>query len=109
VGAIAAERGISRAQIALAWLKRHRVVAAPVIGALKTAHIDDAIAALSITLTDEEAVRLEAPYTPRLDSQGVSDPAVHARAAEAATGFKTSVPDIQTANTAAADATLQHA
>ncbi|MEJ0065796.1 MAG: aldo/keto reductase [Caulobacteraceae bacterium] len=88
VGAVAAERGVSRAQIALAWLRRNPVVAAPIVGALKTGHIDDAIAALGIALTDDEAARLEAPYTPRLDSQGISDPRVLARAVEAATGFK---------------------
>ena len=91
VGAVAAERGVSQAKIALAWLRRNPVVAAPIVGALKTRHIDDAIAALSISLTDDEVARLEAPYTPRLDNQGVSDPAVLARAAEAATGFKTAV------------------
>jgi len=89
VAAIAAERGVSQAQIALAWLRRNRVVAAPIVGALKTEHIDDAIAALGVTLTDDEAARLEASYTPRRDTQGVSDPAVLARAVEAATGFKT--------------------
>jgi 1-deoxyxylulose-5-phosphate synthase len=89
VGAVAAERGVSHAQIALAWLLRNPVVAAPIVGALKTKHIDDAIAALSITLTDDEASRLEAPYTARRDSQGISNPAMLARAAEAATGFRT--------------------
>ncbi len=89
VGAVAAERGVSRAQIALAWLRRNPVVAAPIVGALKTKHIDDAIAALSITLTDDEAARLEAPYTPRRDHQGVSNPVLLARSVEAATGFKT--------------------
>jgi 1-deoxyxylulose-5-phosphate synthase len=88
VGAVAAERGVSRAQIALAWLRRHPVVAAPIVGALKTTHIDDAVAALGTSLTDDEAAKLEAPYTPRLDSQGVSDPAVLARAVEAARGSK---------------------
>src|SRR5271156_1871592 len=82
VGAVAAERGVSRAQIALAWLLCNRVVAAPIVGALKTQHIDDAIAALEVTLTDDEAARLEAPYTPRRDTQGVSDPRVLARAVE---------------------------
>lgn len=90
VGAVAAERGVSRAQIAFAWLRRNRVVAAPIVGALKTSHIDDAVAALSITLTNEEAARLEAPYTPRRDGQGASDPALLALATEAATGFKAS-------------------
>jgi len=89
VAAIAVERGVGQAQIALAWLRRNRIVAAPIVGALKTQHIDDAVASLSITLTDDEAARLEAPYTPRRDTQGVSDPAVLGRAVEAATGFKT--------------------
>ena len=88
VGAVAVERNISPAQIALAWLHRNPVIAAPIVGALKAKHIDDAIAALSITLTDEEVARLEAPYTPRLDYQGVSDPLMLARAVEVATGFK---------------------
>lgn len=88
VGEIAAERGVSRAQVALAWLRRNPVVAAPIVGALRTKHIDDAIAALSTILTDDEAAKLEAPYTPRLDTQGVSDPAYLARAVEVATGFK---------------------
>ncbi len=90
VGEVAAARGVSRAQIAYAWLRRHAVVAAPIVGALSTRHIDDAIAALGVTLTDEEAARLEAPYTPRADTQGVSDPAMLARATEAVTGFKMS-------------------
>jgi diketogulonate reductase-like aldo/keto reductase len=64
------------------------VVAAPIVGALKTSHIDDAIAALTITLTDDEAARLEAPNTPRRDIQGISDPAVLARMA-AQVGIKT--------------------
>ena len=90
VGAVAAERGVSQAQIAFAWLRRNPVVAAPIVGALKTKHIDDAVAALSITLTDDEAARLEVPYTPRRDGQGGSDPAMLARATEAVTGFKAS-------------------
>ena len=91
VGAIAAERGISQARVALAWLHRNPVVAAPLIGALKAEHIDDAVAALSITLTDDEVARLAAPYTPRFDNQGTSDPAVLHRGMEAATGFKASI------------------
>ncbi len=88
LGAVAAERGVGRAQIALAWLRRSSVVAAPIVGALKTSHIDEAIASLSITLTDEEAARLEVSYTPRVDIQGISDPVVLARMA-AAVGVKT--------------------
>ncbi|MFG1466188.1 aldo/keto reductase [Xanthobacter sp. DSM 24535] len=92
VSAVAAERGVSQAQISLAWLRRNPVVAAPIVGALKPKHIDEALAALSITLTDEEAERLEAHYTPRRDYQGISDPSVHIRAAETATGFKMDGP-----------------
>ena len=87
---IAKERGVSQASIALAWLLSKPVVAAPIVGTLKEKHIDDAIAALSVSLTGEEVARLEAPYTPRMDYQGISDPAMLARAVEAATGFKVS-------------------
>ena len=90
VTAMAAKRGISQAQIALAWLRCKPVVAAPIVGALKAQHIDDAVAALDITLTDDEIAGLEAPYTPRLDTQGLSDPAMLAHATEAVTGFKAS-------------------
>ena len=78
-GQIAYERGASRAQIALAWLRRNPVVVAPILGASKASHIDEAIAALSIDLSDEEVSRLERPYTPRHDFQGISDPAELAR------------------------------
>jgi aryl-alcohol dehydrogenase-like predicted oxidoreductase len=74
VGAVAGNRGVSRAQVALAWLRRNPVVAAPLVGARTVEQIDDAVASLDIDLTEEEAERLEAPYTPRHDFQGVSDP-----------------------------------
>jgi aryl-alcohol dehydrogenase-like predicted oxidoreductase len=70
---VAAERGVSRAQVALAWLRTHPVVAAPLVGASSTTQIDDAVASLAIDLTDDEVAALEAPYTPRLDFQGISD------------------------------------
>ncbi|MCX4918772.1 aldo/keto reductase [Streptomyces sp. NBC_00687] len=73
VGAIADTHGVSRAQVALAWLRRNPVVAAPLVGARTIQQIDDAVASLDLDLTDEEARRLEAPYTPRHDFQGVSD------------------------------------
>ena len=85
---IATERGVGQAQIALAWLLGNPAVAAPLVGALKTTHIDDAVAALDVDLTDEELAKLEEPYTPRLDNQGISDPAVLHRGMEATTGFK---------------------
>ena len=90
VGAVAKERGVSQASIALAWLRSKSVAAAPIVGALKARHIDDAIASLAVTLTAEEVARLESPYTPRMDYQAVSEPAMLAGAVEAATGFKVS-------------------
>ncbi len=87
VGAVAAERGVSRAQVALAWVRRNPTVASLIVGALKPHHIDDAVAALSLTLSHEEAGRLEQAYTPRRDSQGISDPAVLKRMIEAV-GYK---------------------
>ncbi|MBT0773664.1 aldo/keto reductase [Kineosporia sp. J2-2] len=66
VQAIAAERGASMAQIALAWVLAKPVVSAPIVGATKEHHIDDAVAAAAIELTAEEIGRLEAAYTPRL-------------------------------------------
>ena len=64
VAAIAAERGVPRAQVALAWVLAKPDVSAPIIGASKPNHIDDAIAALSIELTADELAVLEAPYVP---------------------------------------------
>ena len=75
VGAIAAGHGVSRAQIALAWLRRQPVVTAPLVGAGSPQQIDDAVAALEVELTDDEVRALEGPYTPRHDFQGVSDEA----------------------------------
>jgi aryl-alcohol dehydrogenase-like predicted oxidoreductase len=79
VGSVAEVRGVSRSQIALAWLRRSPVVAAPLVGAGRTSHIDDAVASLDIGLTDDEVALLERPYTPRHDFQGISDDAELAR------------------------------
>lgn len=64
VGIIAAARGVPRAQVALAWLAQKPGVTAPIIGASKPRHLEDAVAALSLHLTTEEIARLEAPYQP---------------------------------------------
>ena len=64
VAEIAGERNVPRAQIALAWVLQKSPVAAPIIGATKPAHLDDAVAALSIRLDAEEIKRLEEPYVP---------------------------------------------
>ncbi|MFI6483660.1 aldo/keto reductase [Nonomuraea sp. NPDC050663] len=64
VSAVAAERHLPPAQIALAWLLGRPGVSAPIIGASKAGHLDDAIAAMEVSLSEEEAARLEAPYRP---------------------------------------------
>jgi 1-deoxyxylulose-5-phosphate synthase len=65
VGAIAAARGVPRAQVALAWVLQKKGVTSPIIGASKPEQLADAIAALSLKLTAEEVVALERPYVPR--------------------------------------------
>jgi aryl-alcohol dehydrogenase-like predicted oxidoreductase len=64
VARVAADRGVSRAQIALAWLISRPAVTAPIIGATRPQHLDDAIASLGIRLTPEEIDQLEKPYVP---------------------------------------------
>lgn len=64
VAAIADKRGVPRVQIALAWLLQKEPVTAPIVGATKISHLEDAVAALSITLTPEETASLEEPYVP---------------------------------------------
>ncbi len=65
VDAVAKSRGLPNAQIALAWLLRQKGVTAPIVGATKMQHLEDAAAAVTVTLSDEEAKLLEAPYVPR--------------------------------------------
>jgi aryl-alcohol dehydrogenase-like predicted oxidoreductase len=65
---IAADRGVSMASVALAWVLHNPVVTAPIVGPTKEHHLADAVAALDLELTDEEIETLEAPYTPRLPS-----------------------------------------
>ena len=65
VASIAAQRDVSRAQIALAWVAKHPAVSAPIVGATKPHHLDDAIASVAIELTAAEIRSLEEPYTPQ--------------------------------------------
>jgi 1-deoxyxylulose-5-phosphate synthase len=65
VAKTAESRGVSRAQVALAWLLRQPAVTAPIVGATKPEHLEDAIAAVDVRLSDDEAAQLEGPYTPR--------------------------------------------
>jgi len=64
VRATASRRGISLAQVALAWLASRPGITAPLIGATKVSHIDDAVASLEVTLDQAEIDYLEAPYRP---------------------------------------------
>jgi aryl-alcohol dehydrogenase-like predicted oxidoreductase len=64
LGQISEQRGLPRAQIALAWLLSKPGITAPIVGATKSHHLQDAIAALSLRLSPEEIASLEEPYTP---------------------------------------------
>jgi aryl-alcohol dehydrogenase (NADP+) len=64
VAKVAQDRGVSRAQVALAWVLAKPAVTAPVVGATKPQHLDDAVAALDLHLTPEEIAFLEEPYVP---------------------------------------------
>ena len=61
---VAAERGVPQAQVALAWLLHKPGVTAPIVGATKLAHVEDALAAAELTLSDDEIRRLAEPYVP---------------------------------------------
>lgn len=65
VGEVAGERGVSRARVALAWLLGKEGVTAPIVGSTKAEHLEDALGALELELTEDEIERLEAPYPPR--------------------------------------------
>jgi aryl-alcohol dehydrogenase-like predicted oxidoreductase len=64
VGEVAAERGVPPAQVALAWLLHRPGVTAPIVGATRIGHLQDALAAEGLELTEDEMRRLEEPYVP---------------------------------------------
>ena len=64
VAELAEQRGVSRAQVALAWVLRNPVVSAPIVGVTKAEHLEDAVAALDVQLSDAEADHLESGYRP---------------------------------------------
>jgi aryl-alcohol dehydrogenase-like predicted oxidoreductase len=64
VAALAAKREVPRVHIALAWLLQKQPVAAPIVGATKLSHLDDAVGALAVHLDQEEVASLEEPYVP---------------------------------------------
>jgi aryl-alcohol dehydrogenase-like predicted oxidoreductase len=63
-GEVAAERGVPSAQVALAWLLRRPGVTAPIVGATRLGHLEDALAAEQLDLSEDEMRRLEEPYVP---------------------------------------------
>jgi 1-deoxyxylulose-5-phosphate synthase len=66
VAEVAAARGVARAQIALAWLLAKPVITAPIVGATKLHHLDDALASVNVKLSAEEITSLEEPYLPHV-------------------------------------------
>jgi len=62
---IAEQRGVPMAQVALAWLLSKPQVAAPIVGATKLSQLEEAVGAVSLSLSDEEIAMLEAPYRPQ--------------------------------------------
>ncbi len=65
VKSVAEARGVSRAQVALAWVRQQEAVTSPIVGATKPHHLDDAVASVDLWLTDDELDALEAPYITR--------------------------------------------
>ena len=64
VGEVAADTGVPRAQVALAWMLQKPGITAPIVGATKMSHLDDAVASIDVKLTPEHVARLEEPYVP---------------------------------------------
>jgi aryl-alcohol dehydrogenase-like predicted oxidoreductase len=64
LGEVAAQRGVPAAQLALAWLLHRPGVTAPIVGATKLEHLEDALAAAELDMSDEDMARLEEPYVP---------------------------------------------
>ncbi len=65
LSAAARERGVSNMQLALAWVLKNSTITAPIIGTSKAHHLEDAVAALKVKLTDDEVKAVEAPYQPK--------------------------------------------
>jgi aryl-alcohol dehydrogenase (NADP+) len=65
VGAVAQRHGVSRAQVAYAWVASRSGITAPIVGVTKVAQLDEALASLALTLSVEDVAALEAQYAPR--------------------------------------------
>ncbi len=64
VAEVASELGVPRAQVALAWVMAQPAVTSPIVGVTRRSHLEDAVAAVELTLTDDQLARLEEPYRP---------------------------------------------
>ena len=64
LGRISQQRGVPRAQVALAWMLSKPAITSPIVGATKPHHLAEAVASLSLKLTPEEIASLEKPYAP---------------------------------------------
>jgi aryl-alcohol dehydrogenase-like predicted oxidoreductase len=64
VEAVAKARGVPMAQVAMAWVLQKPGITAPIVGASKLSHVEDAVAAEALTLSADEVAQLEAPYQP---------------------------------------------
>ncbi|HEX5262010.1 MAG TPA: aldo/keto reductase [Phenylobacterium sp.] len=62
---VAKARGLSNMQVALAWVLKNPAITAPIVGASKLGHIEDAVSALDVKLADDEVAKLEAAYQPK--------------------------------------------
>ena len=62
---VAEAKGVSRARVALAWVRQQQAVTAPIVGATKPQHLEDAVAAVELVLSPEELDLLAASYLPR--------------------------------------------
>ena len=72
VAQVAEQRGVPRAQVALAWVMQRAPVTAPIVGVTKSHHLEDAVAAVDLELSAEEVATLEAPYVPHPVAGGFS-------------------------------------
>jgi aryl-alcohol dehydrogenase-like predicted oxidoreductase len=64
VSDVATDKGVKPAQVALAWMLGKPGVTAPIVGATKIEHLDDALGAVDVTLSDKDVERIESPYRP---------------------------------------------
>ena len=92
VDAVARERGVPPARIAIAWLLHKPGVTAPIVGATRSSHVDDAVGAAALELSPDEIERLEAVYQPSVDRQRSSAASASAAGTAAVAGGSGGLP-----------------